>query len=212
MPTTHLTQIITDLNQWLPAMREAARITTQAIRYTHAHTTGLQADSQPERSAFAADRLHRELNTLTEIASILTDASMGGASFKTVLTVLADHALTLAAWPDLREAIVAPETEPSDHLCPACGVARLGWVSVQKMYRCPACEYAGTVEHVVNLRRWVITQSDMWLTREQAAEAFGLSRQGLRQHIARGNLNPSPEGLLCTAELRALPRRGESLP
>lgn len=204
----------------LPALyRHMLELTTpalQAIRYTHAHTTGTQADSLPERTAYAHDRLTAEVDTLREIATILADTDHAEASIEQVATVLAEHATTIAAWPDLLadleriyarwKTAAAPDTEASDHLCPACGTTTLHWHHNDHLYRCPACDYAGTLEHVTNLRAYVITQADTWISRPLACQLFNLTPSGLRKHIHDGNLN-TENGLVHTTQLRALPRR-----
>ncbi|OFS73873.1 hypothetical protein HMPREF3167_06200 [Trueperella sp. HMSC08B05] len=126
-----------------------------------------------------------------------------------------------AAWPDLLadvdriharwKKMVAPDTETSGHLCPACGTTTLHWHHNDRLYRCPACDYAGTAGHVANLRTYTITQADVWVDRGMACVLFGLTREGLKKHIQRGNTCPR-EGLFSAVELRALPRRGEILP
>lgn len=202
-------------------MLDLAEPSLQAIRYTAAHTTGTQADSLPERATYARERLEHELDTLREIASILADTDHGQAPIDKVASVLAEHAATLAAWPDLLADLeriharwkkaVAPDTETSAHLCPACGTTTLRWHHNDRLYRCPACDYAGTAGHVANLRTYTITQADVWVDRSMACALFGLTREGLKKHIQRGNICPR-EGLFSTVELRGLPRRGEILP
>lgn len=189
----------------------------QAIRYTHAHTTGTQADSLPERATYARERLEHELGTLREIASILADTDHGQAPIDKVASVLAEHATTLAAWPDLLadlehiharwKKMVAPDTETSGHLCPACGRENLNWAHADKLYRCPACDYVGTVEHVRNAALWRIRSADLWVNRGMACALFSLTRDQLKWHLRAGNLHPDG-GLVSTAELRGLPRRG----
>lgn len=205
----------------LPALyRHMLDLTTptiQAIRYTAAHTTGTQADSLPERATYARERLEGELAELRQIATVLADADHAGAGIEQVAGVLAEHATTLAAWPDLLadvdriharwKKMVAPDTETSGHLCPACGTTTLHWHHNDRLYRCPACDYAGTAGHVANLRTYTITQADVWVDRSMACVLFGLTREGLKKHIQRGNLHPR-EGLFSTVELRGLPRRG----
>lgn len=209
----------------LPALyRHMLDLTTptiQAIRYTAAHTTGTQADSLPERATYARERLEHELDTLREIASILADTDHAQAPIDTVTSVLAEHATTLAAWPDLLadvdriharwKKMVAPDTETSGHLCPACGTTTLHWHHDNRLYRCPACDYVGTVEHVRNAALWRIRSADLWVNRGMACALFSLTRDQLKWHIRAGNLHPDG-GLVSTAELRGLPRRGEILP
>ena len=189
----------------------------QAIRYTHAHTTGVKADSQPERATYARARLEGELGELRQIAGVLTDTDHGQTPIDKLATVLAEHATTLAAWPDLLadveriyarwKKVVAPDVEVSGHLCPACGRANLNWAHKDRLYRCPACDYAGTLEHVANLRAHVIAHGDVWVSRDMACALFGLTQEGLKKHVQRGNLHPR-EGLFSTVALRGLPRRG----
>ncbi|MCM3907592.1 hypothetical protein [Trueperella bernardiae] len=216
-----ITTICADLPALYRHMLDLAEPSLQAIRYTAAHTTGTQADSLPERATYARERLEHELGTLREIASILADTDHGQAPIDKVASVLAEHAATLAAWPDLHTDIAAiharwkaltdPDTEPSTHLCPSCGHANLRWHHNDRLYRCPACDYAGTAGHVANLRTYTITQADVWVDRSMACALFGLTREGLKKHIQRGNICPL-EGLFSTVELRGLPRRGEILP
>ncbi|OCW59795.1 hypothetical protein [Trueperella bernardiae] len=217
---TAVTAICADLPALYRHMLDLTTPTIQAIRYTAAHTTGTQADSLPERATYARERLEHELGTLREIASILADTDHGQAPIDKVASVLAEHATTLAAWPDLLadvdciharwKKMVAPDTETSGHLCPACGTTTLHWHHNDRLYRCPACDYAGTAGHVANLRTYTITQADVWVDRSMACVLFGLTREGLKKHIQRGNICPR-EGLFSTVELRALPRRGEIL-
>lgn len=214
--TPTLTTMLKDLTTWYPAMLETTRKTIPAIAYTHAHTTGVKADSQPERAAYAAERLEGELGELREIAGVLTDTDHGQAPIDKVAVVLAEHATTLAAWPDLLADVeriyarwkraVAPDTEASGHLCPACGGATLHWHHADKLYRCPACNYAGTAEHVANLRAHVITQADVWLSKRQTITLFNLNSESLRWHVRAGHLTPK-NGLYHTRQLRDLPRR-----
>ncbi|MEW6896181.1 hypothetical protein V3M69_00890 [Trueperella pyogenes] len=188
----------------------------KAIRYTHAHTTGTLADSLPERATHAHDRLTAEIATLQEIATVLTDADHAGATIEQVAAVLADHAAALAAWPELSadlerihhrwKTLAYPATETSTHLCPTCGTVNLHWRHADKLYVCPACEYAGTLEHVHTATIWRIKTSDLWIDRAQACELFGLTRDQLKWHIRAGNLHPRG-GLIKTTELRTLPRR-----
>ncbi|MDY5404407.1 MAG: hypothetical protein SPG34_08765 [Trueperella sp.] len=214
--TPTLTTMLKDLTTWYPAMLETTRKTIPAIAYTHAHTTGVKADSQPERAAYAAERLEGELGELREIAGVLTDTDHGQAPIDKVAGVLAEHATTLAAWPDLLADVeriyarwkraVAPDTEASGHLCPACGTTTLHWHHNDHLYRCPACDYTGTLEHVRNAALWRIRSADLWVDRPTACALFGLTRDQIKWHIRAGNLHPDG-GLVSTAELRALPRR-----
>ncbi|MCI7306168.1 MAG: hypothetical protein MR522_07915 [Trueperella sp.] len=216
-----LTTICADLPTLYQHLLDLTDTSLHAIRYTAAHTTGTQADSLPERTTYARERLERELGELREIAGVLTDTDHGQTPVDKVAVVLAEHAATLAAWPDLQadveriyarwKKVVAPDAETSNHLCPACGHAHLVWHHTERLYRCPACHYAGTAEHVTNLRAHVITHADVWVSRDTACALFGLTREGLKKHIQRGNLHPR-EGLFSTVALRGLPRRGEILP
>ena len=213
---TAVTAVCADLPTLYRHLLDLTEPSLQAIRYTHAHTTGTQADSLPERSTYARERLEGELGELREIAGVLADTDHGQAPIDKVAGVLAEHAATLAAWPDLLADLeriharwkkaVAPDTEVSNHLCPACGRANLNWAHTDRLYRCLSCDYTGTAQHVANLRDHVIRQSDVWVSRDMACTLFGLTREGLKKHIQRGNLHPR-EGLLSTAALRGLPRR-----
>lgn len=211
-----LTTICADLPTLYRHLLDLTEPTLHAIRYTHAHTTGAQADSLPERATYARERLEGELGELREIAGVLADTDHGQAPIDKVAGVLAEHAAALAAWPDLLgdlerihsrwKTIAAPDTEASGHLCPACGRANLNWAHTDRLYRCPACDYAGTLEHVTNLRAYVIAHGDVWVSRDMACALFGLTREGLKKHVQRGNLHLR-EGLFSTVELRGLPRR-----
>ena len=211
-----LTTICADLPTLYRHLLDLTEPTLHAIRYTHAHTTGVKADSQPERAAYARECLEHELDTLREIDSILTDTDHGQTPIDNVAVVLAEHAATLAAWPDLLgdleriharwKTAAAPDTEASDHLCPACGTTTLHWHHKDQLYRCPACDYTGTLEHVRNAALWRIRSADLWVDRATARALFGITRDQLKWHIRAGNLHPDG-GLVSTAELRALPRR-----
>lgn len=196
MPT--IDQICAELPAFYAHMLDLTTPGIRAIRYTHAHTTGTLVDSLPERATHARDRLTAEIATLQEIATVLTDADHAGATIEKVAAVLADHAAALAAWPELSadlerihhrwKTLTAPDTETSNHLCPTCGTANLHWRHTDKLYVCPACEYAGTLEHVHNATIWRIKTSDLWVTRAQACALFGLSRAALRKKIERGTV------------------------
>lgn len=211
-----ITTICADLPTLYRHLLDLTEPTLHAIRYTHAHTTGVKADSQPERATYARERLEGELGTLREIANVLADTDHGQTPIDKLATVLAEHATTLAAWPDLLgdlerihtrwKTAAAPDTERSNHLCPACGRANLNWAHKDKLYRCPACDYTGTLEHVRNAALWRIRSADLWVDRATACTLFGLTRDQLKWHIRAGNLHPDG-GLVSTAELRALPRR-----
>lgn len=211
-----LTTICADLPTLYRHLLDLTDTSLHAIRYTAAHTTGTQADSLPERATYARERLEHELGELRQIAGILADTDHGQTPIDKLATVLAEHATTLAAWPDLQadlqriharwKTAAAPDTEASDHLCPACGTTTLHWHHNDHLYRCPACDYTGTLEHVTNLRAYVITQADTWISRPLACQLFNLTPSGLRKHIHDGNLN-TENGLVHTTQLRALPRR-----
>ncbi|WP_461005161.1 hypothetical protein [Trueperella pyogenes] len=214
MPT--IEQICAELPTLHAHMLDLTTPSIKAIRYTHAHTTGTLADSLPERATHAHDRLTAEIATLQEIANVLTDADHAEATIEQVAATLADHAAALATWPDLRadlerihhrwKTLTDPDTEQSNHLCPSCGAASLNWRHADKLYVCPACQYAGTLQHVHNATIWRIKTSDLWIDRAQACELFGLTRDQLKWHIRAGNLHPRG-GLIKTTELRTLPRR-----
>lgn len=209
-------QICAELPALHAHMLELTTPALQAIRYTHAHTTGAQADSLPERATYARERLEGELAELQQIATILADTDHAEASIEQVAVVLAEHATTLAAWPDLLadleriyvrwKTATAPDTETSNHLCPACGHAHLAWHHQERLYRCPACHYTGTAEHVANLRAHVITQADVWLSKRRTITLFNLNSESLRWHVRAGHLTPK-NGLYHTRQLRDLPRR-----
>ncbi|WP_406711301.1 hypothetical protein QEV70_06745 [Trueperella pyogenes] len=217
MPTPNQVRAMsTELPALYAHMLDLTTPSIKAIRYTHAHTTGTLADSLPERATHAHDRLTAEIATLQEIATVLTDADHAGATIEQVAATLADHAAALAAWPDLRadlerihhrwKTMCDPDTEQSNHLCPTCGTANLHWRHTDRLYVCPACEYAGIPDHVHNATIWRIKTADLWVTRAQACELYNLSRDQLKWHLRAGNLHPRG-GLLNTAQLRALPRR-----
>lgn len=211
-----ITTICADLPTLYRHLLDLTEPTLHAIRYTHAHTTGVKADSQPERATYARERLEGELGTLREIANVLADTDHGQTPIDKLATVLAEHATTLAAWPDLLgdlerihtrwKTAAAPDTERSNHLCPACGTTTLHWHHNDHLYRCPACDYTGTLEHVRNAALWRIRSADLCVDRATACTLFGLTRDQLKWHIRAGNLHPDG-GLVSTAELRALPRR-----
>lgn len=211
-----LTTICADLPTLYRHLLDLTDTSLHAIRYTAAHTTGTQADSLPERATYARERLEHELGELRQIAGILADTDHGQTPIDKLATVLAEHAATLAAWPDLLgdleriharwKTAAAPDTEASDHLCPACGTTTLHWHHNDHLYRCPACDYAGTLEHVRNAALWRIRSADLWVDRATACALFGITRDQLKWHIRAGNLHPDG-GLVSTAELRALPRR-----
>ncbi|MDP9833012.1 Clp protease/crotonase-like domain-containing protein [Trueperella abortisuis] len=211
-----ITTICADLPTLYQHLLDLTEPTLHAIRYTAAHTTGTQADSLPERATYARERLEHELGELRQIAGVLADTDHGQTPIDKVAVVLAEHATTLAAWPDLQADVeriharwktaAAPDTEASDHLCPACGTTTLHWHHTERLYRCPACDYTGTVEHVRNAALWRIRSADLWVDRATACALFGLTRDQIKWHIRAGNLHPDG-GLVSTAELRALPRR-----
>lgn len=217
MPTPDQVHVMCDQLPSLHAhMLELTTPAIKAIRYTAAHVTGAQADSLPERATYTRERLERELGELRQIAGVLADTDHTHATIERVAATLAEHGTALAAWPDLQadveriyarwKKVVAPDVEVSGHLCPACGRANLNWAHTDRLYRCPACDYAGTLEHVANLRAYVIAHGDVWVSRDMACALFGLTREGLKKHIQRGNLHPR-EGLFSTVALRGLPRR-----
>ncbi|MEW6912552.1 hypothetical protein V3M44_03725 [Trueperella pyogenes] len=190
--------------------------TQQAIRYTHAHTTKPATETQQERYIREREQLKTELRDLAEIAFILDDDVNVSWPIDTIAAAIKAHAVALAAWPDLLQdlerihhrwkTMCDPDTEQSNHLCPSCGAANLHWRHTDRLYVCPACEYAGTLEHVHNATIWRIKTSDLWIDRAQACELFGLTRDQLKWHIRAGNLHPRG-GLIKTTELRTLPRR-----
>ena len=208
-------QIVSDLRRWEPVMRDASTHSLPAIRASHAHTTGLQADSQPERATFTKDRFLRDLETILS-AAYSTGWQDTGSPY-TWLAARANwgprngpdwhvHVENLEQVHARWQRACEPSEETSDWLCPACGTAQLRWRHAQRLYVCPACEYAGTAEHVANLRRYVIRQSDTWITKAAAVELFGFeSRQALDHHIRAGNLELR-DGLIHTAQLRDLKR------
>ncbi|MDF2419503.1 hypothetical protein [Trueperella pyogenes] len=214
MPT--IEQICAELPALYAHMLDLTTSSIKAIRYTHAHTTGTLADSLPERATHAHDRLTAEIATLQEIATVLTDADHAGATIEHVAATLADHATTIAAWPDLRadlerihhrwKTLCAPDTEQSNHLCPTCGTTQLHYRHADRLYVCPACEYAGTAEQVRIITQWRIKTSDLWVDRATACALYDLSRDQLKWHLRAGNLHPHG-GLIKTTELRTLPRR-----
>ncbi|MGV4377950.1 hypothetical protein [Trueperella pyogenes] len=197
-------------------MLELTTPSIKAIRYTHTHTTKPTHESTQERFIRERDQLKSEVRDLQDIASILNDDVDVSWQIPDVVAVLVAHAATIAAWPDLRDDIeriharwktlCAPNIETSNHLCPTCGTANLHWRHADRLYICPACEYAGTLEHVHNATIWRIKTSDLWVTRAQACALFGLTREALKKHIQRGNLTVR-DGKLYTTELNHLTRR-----
>ncbi|MEW6943616.1 hypothetical protein V3M81_08885 [Trueperella pyogenes] len=214
MPT--IEQICVELPALYAHMLDLTTPTQQAIRYTHAHTTKPATETQQERYIREREQLKTELRDLAEIAFILDDDVNVSWPIDTIAAAIKAHAVALAAWPDLLQdlerihhrwkTMCDPDTEQSNHLCPSCGAASLNWRHQDRLYVCPACQYAGTAEHVHNATMWRIKTSDLWVTRAQACALFGLSRDQLKWHIRAGNLHPRG-GLIKTTELRTLPRR-----
>lgn len=213
MPT--IEQICVELPALYAHMLELTTPSIKAIRYTHAHTTKPACESIQERFIRERDQLKSEVRDLQEIAFILNEDVDVSWQVADVATVLASHAATIAAWPDLRadlerihhrwKTLTAPDVEQSNHLCPSCGAANLHWRHQDRLYVCPACQYAGTAEHVRNATMWRIKTSDLWVTRAQACALFGLSRAALRKKIERGHLT-TRDDLVNMAELRQLSR------
>ncbi|MET7074193.1 hypothetical protein ABZS16_04205 [Trueperella pyogenes] len=214
MPT-----IETICNQLPTLYRDMLALTTptqQAIRYTHAHTTKPATETQQERYIREREQLKTELRDLAEIAFTLNDDVNVSWPIDTIAATIKAHAVALAAWPDLLQdlerihhrwkTLTAPDVEQSNHLCPTCGTANLHWRHQDRLYVCPACEYAGTLEHVHTATIWRIKTSDLWIDRATACTLYDLSRDQLKWHIRAGNLHPRG-GLIKTAELRTLPRR-----
>lgn len=215
MPT--IEQICAELPTLHAHMLDLTTPSIKAIRYTHAHTTGTLADSLPERATHAHDRLTAEIAALQEIANVLTDADHAGATIEQVAATLADHAAALAAWPELStdlerihhrwKTLTDPDVEQSNHLCPTCGTANLHWRHADKLYVCPACEYAGTLEHVHNATIWRIRNTDAWIPKPLASQLYNLAPEALKKHIQRGNL-ATQNGNVNTHQLNQLKRRG----
>lgn len=215
MSQPDLKQIILDLRRWEPVMRDASTYSLPAIRASRAHTTGFQADSQPERAAFTKDRFLRDLRHIIDAAHSTGWQDTGNPY--DWLAARADwgpkngpewasHVENLESIHQRWQRVCEPAEEQSNWLCPACGTAQLRWRHTQRLYACPACEYAGTAEHVANLRRYVIQQADTWITKAAAVELFGFeSRQALDHHIKAGHLS-LVEGQIHTAQLRGLRR------
>lgn len=190
--------------------------TQQAIRYTHAHTTKPATETQQERYIREREQLKTELRDLAEIAFILDDDVNVSWPIDTIAAAIKAHAVALAAWPDLLQdleriharwkTMCDPDTEQSNHLCPSCGAASLNWRHQDRLYVCPACQYAGTAEHVRNATMWRIKTSDLWIDRKTACTVFGLTKDALRWHTRTGTITPR-NGLIHTTQLRALPRR-----
>lgn len=194
MPT--IEQICTELPALYAHMLELTTPSIKAIRYTHAHTTTPTHESTQERFIRERDQLKSEVRDLQDIAFTLNDGVDVSWRVADVAAILAAHATTIAAWPELRadlerihhrwKTLTDPDTEQSNHLCPSCGTANLHWRHTDRLYVCPACEYAGTLEHVHNATMWRIKTSDLWIDRKTACELFGLSRAALRKKIERG--------------------------
>lgn len=203
----------------LPALyRDMLALTTptqQAIRYTHAHTTKPATETQQERYIREREQLKSEVRDLQEIAFILNDDVNVSWPIDIIAAAIKAHAVALSAWPDLLQdleriharwkTMCDPDTETSNHLCPSCGNTTLHYRHTDRLYVCPACEYAGTLEHVHNATIWRIKTSDLWITRAQACTLFGLTKDALRWHVRAGNLTPQA-GQYHTTQLRALPR------
>ncbi|WP_461176383.1 hypothetical protein, partial [Trueperella pyogenes] len=133
MPT--IEQICNELPALYAHMLELTTPSIKAIRYTHAHTTKPACESIQERFIRERDQLKSEVRDLAEIAFILNEDVDVSWQVADVATVLASHAATIAAWPDLRadlerihhrwKTLTAPDVEQSNHLCPSCGAANL---------------------------------------------------------------------------------------
>ena len=61
-------QIVSDLKRWLPVMELEVSVVLSAVKASHAHTTGLQADSQPERAVFTRLKFERDLSLIRAAA------------------------------------------------------------------------------------------------------------------------------------------------
>ncbi|MEW6963065.1 hypothetical protein [Trueperella pyogenes] len=196
MPT--IEQICVELPALYAHMLDLTTPSIKAIRYTHAHTTKPATETQQERYIREREQLKTELRDLAEIAFILDDDVNVSWPIDTIAAAIKAHAVALAAWPDLLQdlerihhrwkTLCVPNTETSNHLCPTCGTASLNWRHQDRLYVCPACQYAGTAEHVRNATMWRIKTSDLWVTRAQACALFGLSRAALRKKIERGTV------------------------
>lgn len=214
MPT--IEQICAELPALYAHMLDLTTPSIKAIRYTHAHTTTPAHESTQEQFIRERDQLKSEVRDLQEIAFVLNDDIDVSWQIPDVVAVLVAHAATIAAWPDLRtdlerihhrwKTLTDPDTEQSNHLCPTCGTANLHWRHTDRLYVCPACEYAGTAEHVHNATIWRIKTSDLWIDRKTACTVFGLTKDALRWHIRTGTITPR-DGLIHTTQLCALPRR-----
>lgn len=213
MPT--IEQICTELPALYAHMLELTTPSIKAIRYTHAHTTKPTHESTQERFIRERDQLKSEVRDLQEIAFTLNDGIDVSWPIGTITATIKAHAVALSAWPDLLQdlerihhrwkTLTDPDAEQSNHLCPSCGTTNLHYRHTDKLYVCPACEYAGTPDHVHNATIWRIKTSDLWITRAQACAVFGLTKDALRWHTRTGNLTPQA-GLYHTTQLRALPR------
>ncbi|QOR47512.1 hypothetical protein INS90_09730 [Trueperella pecoris] len=191
-------QICAELPALHTHMLELTTPSVKAIRYTHAHTTKPACESVQERFIRERDQLKSEVRDLAEIAFILNEDVDVSWPIGTIAATIKAHAVALAAWPDLLQdlerihhrwkTLTAPDAEQSNHLCPSCGTANLHYRHTDHLYVCPACEYAGTPEHVHNATMWRIKTSDLWITRAQACALFGLSRAALRKKIERGTV------------------------
>lgn len=214
MPT--IEQICAELPALYAHMLDLTTPSIKAIRYTHAHTTKPATETQQERYIREREQLKTELRDLAEIAFILDENANVSWPIDTIAATIQAHAVALAAWPDLLQdlerihrrwkTMCDPDTEQSNHLCPTCGTTNLHWRHADRLYICPACEYAGTAEHVHNATIWRIKTSDLWVTRAQACALFGLSKDALRWHVRTGAITPR-DGLIHTTQLCALPRR-----
>ena len=217
MSQPDLKRIILDLRRWEPFMRDASTHTLQAVKASLAHTTGLQADSQPERAAFTKDRFLRDLQTILD-AAYSTGWQDTGSPYAWLAARAnwgprngpdwAQHVENLEQVHARWERACEPADDRSDWLCPACGTALLRWRHSQKTYVCPACDYNGDARQVANMRRYVITQADTWITRAQAIELYaskGLTRTLLRKWIEREKIE-TRDGLVSNQNIRdALP-------
>ncbi|MEW6875458.1 hypothetical protein [Trueperella pyogenes] len=88
----------------------------------------------------------------------------------------------------------SPTQTPKHRTTYALPAANLYYRHTDRLYVCPACECAGTLEHAHNTAMWRIKTSDLWIDRKTACTVFGLARAALWKRIARGMVECDRDG------------------